>query len=60
MIDGGVSSRTPRSDGVYGPSLLSTTGQDDSGTCESSCLSSSSLRGHSSIKDSSSVPWQSR
>ena len=30
--DGGVSSRTPRSDGADGPSLLSTIGQDGSGT----------------------------
>ena len=58
--DGGVSSRTPRSDGTDGPSMRSTSGHGDSGTHENSLLGFSSHRKHSPIKDSSSVLQRSR
>ena len=58
--NGGVSSRTPSSDGVDRLFMPSTSGHDDSGTHENSLLGFSSLRGQSSIKDSSSVPRRSR
>ena len=61
--DGGVSFKTPRFDGADRPSVRSTkttSGHDGSGTHENSRLAFSSLRGHSSIKDSSLVPRRSR
>ena len=53
--DGGVSSRTPRSDGADGPSIQSISGHDDLGTHEDFLLGFSSHREHSFIKDSGSV-----
>ena len=45
--DGGVSSRTPRSDGADGPSMQSISGHDDLGTHEDFLLGFSSHREHS-------------